>query len=195
MRVSQRKLTVPNALTIARAVAIPWLFLLIRDNPGANWWIAGLFAVSDNVDGALARLGDKHTRLRQLGFRRSEPGRKLDPVVDKLFIAAILVAGMLHGAIPLWLGTASLVQKAVVAGISVIAQRRGQNLQVSKTGKYAEFMTICGFGLLLMAEAIQTAVVRQSLRGGAIVLAATGIVIAVKATLSYAGSSGRKGQV
>jgi phosphatidylglycerophosphate synthase len=185
MRASRQRLTIPNILTIGRALAIPWLFILMRNDPGRNWWIAGLFALTDNLDGVLARAGDHHPQLRALGLRRSIAGQKWDPVVDKAFVASILVAGMLHGAIPVWLGALSLAQKAVAAGVAFVARLRHIELEVNKAGKYGEFISIVGFGLFFIAETDRLQSVRPAIRGAATVLALTGIAMAVRATILY----------
>jgi CDP-diacylglycerol--glycerol-3-phosphate 3-phosphatidyltransferase len=78
-------LNVPNALTLARVVAIP-VFILLYFLPG--WWArvltTGVFvaaAITDWLDGYLAR------RLNQV----SPFGAFLDPVADKLIVAVALI--------------------------------------------------------------------------------------------------------
>lgn len=190
MRASRQKLTIPNILTIGRALAIPWLFILIRTDPGRNWWIAALFALTDNLDGLLARAGDRHPLLRSLGFRRSVLGQKWDPAVDKLFVAAMLIAGMLHGAIPWWLGGLSLVQKATAGVIAFIAQSRHIELNVTRIGKYGEFISVIGFGLFFIAEGVRMQSMHEFMRYTATALALLGIAMAVRATIIYSQKTG-----
>lgn len=189
MELSPRLFTVPNIITVGRALAIPWVFLLVMQDPGRHWWIAAAFALTDNIDGMLARLEDKGRTFKSLGFRRSEPGRRLDPVVDKVFITAILLAGMLHGAIPLWLGGLSLAQKIAAAAIALTAEARKIKLHVLRVGKYSEFMTNTGFLLLLAAEAVDSSA-QTALQAGAGLLALIGIAIAVLADFGYARKTG-----
>lgn len=190
MELSQRLLTVPNIITLGRALAIPWIFVLVMQDPGRYWWIAAAFALTDNVDGILARLEDKSKRFKDLGFRRSEPGRRLDPIVDKVFIAAILIAGIIHGAIPLWLGGLSLIQKAVTVIITLAAELRKIKLQVLRIGKYGEFTANAGFILLLAKEAVSTPALKESLQSGASLIALIGIALAVLADYGYARRAG-----
>ena len=92
---STRILTVPNVLSFARLLGVPvflWLILV----PEADGWAFCLLAVagaSDWVDGYLAR------RLDQ----RSELGVILDPLADRLYIAATLLGLALRELIPWWL--------------------------------------------------------------------------------------------
>ena len=191
MPLSQKKLTVPNAITLVRALAIPWIFFLIWDNPGKYWWIVGIFALTDNIDGLLARLEDKGRTFRKLGFRRSEPGRKLDPIIDKLFIAVVLVAGLLHGVIPLWLGLLSLAQKAVATLTAFKAESRRANLQVARLGKYGEFITNVGLIALLGLAAFAETSLQRFVRLAAISCALLGVTLAALATFRYAHQASR----
>jgi len=76
---------IPNALTILRLALIPlFVALLIPADGGQSWPAAIVFAlagVTDQVDGWLAR------RLNQT----SAFGAFLDPVADKLMVAAALI--------------------------------------------------------------------------------------------------------
>ena len=75
--------TVPNLLTLLRIALIPFIVVLyLADAPGI--WIAGVFlltSATDWLDGFLAR------RMNQV----SPFGEFLDPVADKLMVAAGLV--------------------------------------------------------------------------------------------------------
>lgn len=79
------RLTIPNILTLARIAMIPvFIAAFYLPVPWANTAVAGIFAlaaVTDWLDGFLAR------RLGQM----SAFGAFLDPVADKLMVAAALV--------------------------------------------------------------------------------------------------------
>ena len=76
--------TLPNLLTLSRIAAIPLVIVTFYLPPPYGPWIGcGLFAVAgftDWLDGRLARLWKQ----------QSELGRFLDPIADKLLVAAIL---------------------------------------------------------------------------------------------------------
>ena len=94
MLVSGPFLTVPNVLSLSRLLLLP-LFLWSLSTPGYTWLAAGLVVyaiVSDLADGYLAR------RLNQ----RSEWGRLLDPLADKITAACALYFCYTHRGLPGW---------------------------------------------------------------------------------------------
>ncbi len=76
--------TLPNLLTLSRIAAIPLVIVTFYVPPPYGPWIGcGLFALAgftDWLDGRLARLWKQ----------QSELGRFLDPIADKLLVAAVL---------------------------------------------------------------------------------------------------------
>ena len=81
----------PNILTLSRIGVIPILALVIYVNQPATRWIAlflfTLAGVTDYFDGYLARNRGQVSAL----------GRFLDPIADKLLVAAVLL--MLVGVV------------------------------------------------------------------------------------------------
>ncbi|HSI98399.1 MAG TPA: CDP-alcohol phosphatidyltransferase family protein, partial [Gaiellaceae bacterium] len=131
---------IPNALTIARFVAIPvfaWLYL--RAGDGAAWG-AGLFfagaAVTDQVDGYLARRWQVESRF----------GTIADPLADRLMIGTAVVLMWATGRIPL-LAAAIVVARdlALVAGYKALAPR-GLQLEVTFLGKLATWILYASLG-------------------------------------------------
>src|SRR5205807_2761877 len=176
-------LTVPNGLTLARLVMTPWVVKRLHDNP-RTWPTAAAFAFSDNFDGILARAGEPRPRLARLGFRTSEFGRKADPFTDKVFTAAVVGAGMHNGVIPKTLGTASLVQKAVVSAVTVWNESHGAEIAVSKIGKRSEFATNMAYGVLFIATSLPPEP-RRVVRPVATAAGAAGVVAASYAGYTY----------
>jgi cardiolipin synthase len=133
---SNRILTVPNALSFLRIALIPVFFALIVD-PDTTFSGLLLFAAvaaTDWVDGFAAR------RLGQV----SELGKVLDPVADRLAIAAGLIALAVRGAFPWWAAALILVRDLVILAVgAAIYARRHVRLDVRPIGKVATFSLMC----------------------------------------------------
>ena len=78
-------LTVPNLLTLSRIFAVPILvFLLWRPTPidyGITFVLYCIVGITDYFDGYLARAQGQISRL----------GQFLDPIADKIMVAAVLI--------------------------------------------------------------------------------------------------------
>jgi cardiolipin synthase len=140
---STRILTVPNVLSFARLLGVPvflWLILV----PEADGWAFCLLAVagaSDWVDGYLAR------KLNQ----RSELGVILDPLADRLYIAATLLGLALRELIPWWLVGILVARELFLLTLLPRIRRSGRlALPVTYIGKSATFCLLWGFPLLLL---------------------------------------------
>ena len=129
---SRRVLTVPNAISAARIASIPVFVALILDHDTTTPGLI-LFAIvvaTDWIDGMIAR------RTGQV----SDLGKVLDPVADRLAIAAGLIGLVLRGIFPLWAAAAILVRDlTVLVGGAVALARRGLRLEVRWIGKLATF--------------------------------------------------------
>src|SRR5207248_11803505 len=120
--------------TLGRLVLTPWVVKRLHRDP-QTWPLTAVFAFSDYFDGILARAGETRPHLARRGFRTSEFGRKVDPLTDKVFTAAVVGTGMHNGVIPVTLGAASLVQKAAASSVTVWNESRGVELAVTRIGK------------------------------------------------------------
>lgn len=126
-------LTVPNAVSFVRLLMVPvflWL-LLAEDRVAAAGWLLGVIGSTDWVDGYLAR------RLDQV----SEFGKLLDPVADRLAVAAAVVGGLIAGVLPAWFAWALIVREALIAmGAAYVAARGGGKLEVRPLGKLSTLL-------------------------------------------------------
>lgn len=133
-RYAREDLTLANVFTLSRIVAIPvfgWLWATGHDE-AALWVFAGA-AITDVIDGFLARYLNQKSRL----------GSLLDPIADKLLMFVALAIGTYLGAIPLWLAVAVIGRDAVL-GIGVLGflfvwrgRHEPESWRPTRLGKYA----------------------------------------------------------
>lgn len=103
--------TVPNLISALRIAAVPlflWV-LLGREDPGLAAWLLGAVALTDYLDGVLAR------RLGQV----SEIGKFLDPLADRLVVFASVAGGLLAGVVPGWLGWPLLARETALGAAAL----------------------------------------------------------------------------
>jgi CDP-diacylglycerol--glycerol-3-phosphate 3-phosphatidyltransferase len=99
----------PNHLTVVRFVLIPVvLALLVLD---LDWWALGVFIAAtctDFIDGAMARRRDQITVL----------GTYIDPLADKLLVAAVLAfVAYENGIVLAWVMVAFIAVELVLTAV------------------------------------------------------------------------------
>ena len=130
----------PNLLTTCRVAVIPVLVALLY-MPGEIYSkiAAILFAVvsfSDLLDGWLARRMNVVTAL----------GRYLDPLADKLLIAAMLVMLVWLERIPAWMAIIVISRELWVTGLRAMAMEHGMVATSNFWGKsktMLQLITVC----------------------------------------------------
>ncbi len=138
-------LTIPNALTILRALGIP-IFLWVLFSGDRDFLaiiILIIAGATDYLDGKLARALNQYSRLGEL----------LDPLVDRLYIAAVLIGLTIREVIPLWLLLLLIARDLILATTLPGLYRIGKGpLPVTFLGKAATLNLLYAFPLLLLAE-------------------------------------------
>jgi cardiolipin synthase len=145
---TDRLLTVPNLISFARLALVPvflWLLLVPRE-PWADLLALAVLALSaftDWLDGYLARRWNQISRLGQL----------LDPVADRLYILATVLAFVLRDIIPWWFAAVIVLRDVLVALTVPLLRRHGLGpLPVHFLGKAATANLLYAFPLLLIGE-------------------------------------------
>lgn len=142
---SDKIVTIPNILSFIRLLGVP-LFLWLILVPQADGWALVLLVVAgitDWLDGKIARATGQITRLGQL----------LDPIADRLYIAAALLGLAIRGIIPWWLVGLLLARDLILGVVMALLKRRGViGLPVHFLGKVATFCLLYAFPLLLLGE-------------------------------------------
>ena len=138
-------LNIPNALTALRALGVPvFLYLfLVAEQPIASFVVITLGGITDYLDGKVARA------LKQT----SEFGAKFDPTVDRLYIAAVIIALAIKDYLP-WPLVIAIVARDLILFLVIIYQKlRGiPFFEVSFLGKAATFNLLYAFPFLLLEE-------------------------------------------
>jgi CDP-diacylglycerol--glycerol-3-phosphate 3-phosphatidyltransferase len=136
----------PNTITMGRAAVVPVLLLLplFPGETGSTLmaWLYIVAAVSDLVDGWLARRGQLVTHI----------GKLLDPLADKLLVSTALIVLLAMGRIPIWATWMVVViigRELAVTGLRGIASAGGQVVAASKLGKWKATLQNIAIGALL----------------------------------------------
>jgi CDP-diacylglycerol--glycerol-3-phosphate 3-phosphatidyltransferase len=142
---SSRVWTVPNALSFLRLAGVPVFLYLVLVAERDGWAILLLMAsgITDYLDGWIARKYSSFTRIGQL----------LDPLADRLYILATLLALVLRDGIPLW-WAAAIVGRDALLGVTTLPYLRRHGfgpLPVHFLGKAATFNLLFAFPMLLAA--------------------------------------------
>ena len=146
--------SLPNLLTLLRIVIIPVLVgVMYFDNAMARWIALGLYSVAcitDYFDGYLARHYNEVSPL----------GRFLDPIADKLLIAAVILMlsgdGRISGlvlAVFLPLHFLFLCREILVSGLREYLAEIRVPMPVSKLAKWKTVIQMLALGFLIVGDA------------------------------------------
>jgi CDP-diacylglycerol--glycerol-3-phosphate 3-phosphatidyltransferase len=132
---------VPNALSALRLLGVP-LFLYWVLGPHHDVWAIWLLigaGISDYLDGMIARRFRQFSRLGQL----------LDPLADRLYIAATLLALVARDGLPLWWALVLVGRDVALLPTLPFLKRLGFGpLPVHFLGKAATFNLLYAFPML-----------------------------------------------
>ena len=143
-QVSDRVLTLPNALSFLRLLGVPlFLWLLVSEHDVWAVVVLALSGLTDYLDGKIARRFGLVSRV----------GQMLDPLADRLYTLTTIVAFAWRDIIPLWL-LVLLLARDVFMGLLILALKRvGQTgLPVHFVGKAATFNLLYAFPVLLVGQ-------------------------------------------
>jgi len=141
---AQDAANLPNVLTFARIVAIPFFaWLMDRPTPVRCFWACIVFtaaAITDVLDGYLAR------KLNVV----SVLGKFLDPLADKLIVMAALVWLVPMGRIATWVVVVLLAREISVTGLRSVAASEGVIISAGQEGKTKTALQMIGIVALLL---------------------------------------------
>ena len=122
-------MTLPDQLTLARALAVPVVVVLYAwsfDNHA--YWATVVFLVAmatDQVDGWLARRRNQTSAF----------GSLLDPIADKVLVVSALVMLVGAGVAPAWMVAAIVARELLVSGLRLAAIEKGVVIAARDLGK------------------------------------------------------------
>jgi CDP-diacylglycerol---glycerol-3-phosphate 3-phosphatidyltransferase len=140
---------VPNLLTFARILMIPAvLVLLSRGAPRDCFWAAAVYslaAITDLLDGWLARRQGLVSVL----------GKFLDPLADKLIVAATLVWMVPMGRIAAWAVVLLISREITITALRSIASSEGLIIAAGDGGKAKTALQMIGIVCLILGYPYQ----------------------------------------
>ena len=143
-------ISVPNLLTYARIVAVPAVVASFYIPGDAGRFTAlGIFilaAVTDFLDGYIARAWGQQSAL----------GKMLDPIADKLLVAAALLVLVAEGTIggwSLWAALVILMREILVSGLRESLAEVQVSVPVSRLAKWKTTVQMVAIGFLLVGPA------------------------------------------
>jgi cardiolipin synthase len=143
---SERVFNLPNVITLLRLVAVPVVaWLILQQRWEAACWLFLAAAVSDGLDGLLARWLNQMTQL----------GAALDTVADKALGVVTLVMLTRADAIPVWVTLAILLRDSVIVLGALSYRGLAGHLEIHPTwlGKTHMFAELSLLSLVLGGQA------------------------------------------
>jgi CDP-diacylglycerol--glycerol-3-phosphate 3-phosphatidyltransferase len=134
----------PNLLTFTRILMIPVVLVLLgRGTPRDCYWAAAVYslaAITDAIDGWLARRQGLVSVL----------GKFLDPLADKLIVAATLVWLIPMGRIEPWAVALLLIREITITALRSIATTEGLVIAAGDGGKSKTALQMIGIICLIL---------------------------------------------
>src|SRR3954466_13683715 len=122
-------LNLPNTLTALRILLVPVVVVaLLDETPNGDAIAAGVFALAaftDTLDGYIARQRDAVTTF----------GKLMDPIADKLLVAASLIALVSLDRLAAWIAMVIIAREFAVTGLRLVAAEQGVVIQASWLGR------------------------------------------------------------
>ncbi len=144
-------MNLPIGLTLTRIVLVPLLIVFLISSSRVNVLIAaGIFvlaSVTDWLDGLIARRLNQVTTL----------GTLLDPVADKLLVAAALVSLLKIDKVAAWIVVVIVGRELAVTGLRAAAATVGVSVPASRLAKAKTVSQYAAITLLISEKGIESA--------------------------------------
>ena len=141
-------MNLPIGLTLTRIVAVPLLILFLISSSRVHALIAaGIFtaaALTDWLDGVLARRRNQVTTL----------GTLLDPIADKLLVAAALVSLLTIDKIEAWVVVVIIGRELAVTGLRAVSAGHGVIVPASRLAKWKTVSQYVAITMLIVEKGL-----------------------------------------
>ncbi len=141
-------MNLPISLTLARIVLVPLLMVFLISSSRVHALIASAIFVAasltDWLDGLIARRRNQVTTL----------GKLLDPVADKLLVAAALISLVQIEKVPAWMVMIIIGREIAVTGLRGIAASVGVIVSASEMAKYKTATQYVAIALLIFEKGV-----------------------------------------
>ncbi len=140
---------IPNILTIGRIIIVP-IFVLTFFIPGffgdlIPFFIFVLASFTDYLDGLLARIFKEESKLGEL----------LDPIADKIIVAAALILLVMNGTIKNYEVIAAIIiltREILISGLREFLAKTSVSIQVTSLAKLKTLLQMLAIAILLTGE-------------------------------------------
>jgi len=114
-------MNIPNAISLGRILIVPLsMWLILSDAMVPAFWLVVAAAISDALDGYIAKRFDCVTEL----------GGFLDPIADKALLVSVFIALGVQGHVPLWLVILVVFRDLLIIGGAMLYQAMTQALSM-----------------------------------------------------------------
>ncbi len=142
-------MNLPNKLTVLRVIMIPFfVFFYLTGNAVIADLIFIIASLTDMLDGKIARKYNLVTNF----------GKFMDPLADKLLVAAALICFIELGRMPAWIVLIIISREFIISGFRLVAAEGGKVIAAGYWGKVKTAVTmvtiifmIPNFGLMFPA--------------------------------------------
>tara|TARA_B100000700_G_C14822096_1_gene750469 strand:+ start:52 stop:636 length:585 start_codon:yes stop_codon:yes gene_type:complete len=142
-------LKIPNILTIGRIIIVP-IFVLSFFIPGffgdlIPFFLFVLASFTDFLDGLLARLFKEESKLGEL----------LDPIADKILVAAALILLVMNGTIKNYEVIAAIIiltREILISGLREFLAKGSIKMPVTSLSKLKTLLQMLSIAILLTGE-------------------------------------------
>ena len=139
-------MNLPNKLSIARAVCIPVIVILLYLKDPVCRITAGILFIlaclTDFLDGRIARKRNLVTDF----------GKFIDPVADKLLVLTTLIMLVHRGMMPAWVVIVVLCRELSVDGLRMVAVTQGKVIAAGPLGKWKTACQMVLISIMLILD-------------------------------------------